>query len=271
MNSSSISLTELSSLRGRVALVTGGAGHLGRTAAETLAELGAGLVVVDLDAARCAAIAEDLRGRFGVPAFGLAADLARESDVRAIAPRVSAEFGRLDVLINCAALVGTSGLKGWAVPFLQQDVGTWRQALEVNLTAPFTLVQTCTELLRQNGKGSVINISSIYGVVGPDWSLYEGTSLGNPAAYGASKGGLGQLTRWLATTLGPEVRVNTVVPGGIARGQAPAFVERYVRKVPLGRMATEQDFKGVIAFLASDLSAYVTGQEICIDGGFTAW
>lgn len=265
------SFAELASLRGRVALVTGGAGHLGLAAAETLAELGAGVVIVDLDAARCEAAAAMLRQRFGARAMGLRADLAVEADVRGIAPRVEQEFGRLDVLINCAALVGTSGLKGWAVPFAQQDLDTWRLALEVNLTAPFALVQSSVELLRRHGRGSVINVGSIYGVVGPDWSLYEGTTLGNPAAYGASKGGLGQLTRWLATTLGPDVRVNTIVPGGIARGQSPAFVERYVRKVPLRRMATEQDFKGIVAFLASDLSAYVTGQEIAVDGGFTSW
>ncbi len=113
--------------------------------------------------------------------------------------------------------------------------------------------------------------ASIYGMVGPDFSLYAGTSMGNPAAYAASKGGLLQLTRYLATALAPRVRVNAITPGGIVRGQPPAFIERYVAKTPLGRMATEEDFKGAIAYLASDLSRYVTGQNLVVDGGWTAW
>jgi len=270
MNIPEKTFAELSSLKGRIAVVTGGAGHLGFTAARVLSELGATVVVLDLVAARCAARAAELFAEFGrgVP---FAVDLSKEAEVRSVAPWISEKFGRLDVIVNCAALVGTSGLKGWAVPFPLQDVDTWRLALEVNLTAPFVLVQTCTELLRASGGASVINVSSIYGILGPDWSLYTGTGLGNPAAYSASKGGLGQLTRWLATSLAPDIRVNSIVPGGIARGQEEAFVERYVRKVPLGRMATEEDFKGAVGYLASDLSKYVTGQELCVDGGFSTW
>src|SRR5437870_1912890 len=114
-------------------------------------------------------------------------------------------------------------------------------------------------------------IGSIYGVVGPDLALYEGTPLGNPAAYAASKGGLLQFTRWLATSLAPRVRVNMLSPGGVERGQAEQFRTRYVAKTPLARMATEEDFKGAVAYLASDLSAYVTGQNLIVDGGWTTW
>jgi len=106
---------------------------------------------------------------------------------------------------------------------------------------------------------------------GPDWNLYEGTSMGNPAAYGTAKGGLIQLTRWLATTVAPQIRVNTISPGGIYRNQPKQFVERYKSKTPLRRMATEDDFRGVVAYLASDMSKYVTGQNINVDGGWGAW
>lgn len=259
--------SQLSRLDGRVALITGGAGHLGFAAAEVLTELGAQVVLLDLDLPHTEARVAGLNGR-GV---ALKVDLAVESEVRSVAPWVQGRFGRLDILVNCAALVGTSGLEGWAVPFDQQSAETWRRALEVNLTAPFVLAQTCTSLLRVAGTGSIINVGSIYGSLGPDWSLYDGTAMGNPAAYGASKGGLGQLTRWLATTLAPAVRVNSIVPGGIARGQDAAFTERYLRKVPMRRMATEDDFKGAVGFLASDLSTYVTGQELFVDGGFSSW
>ena len=125
--------------------------------------------------------------------------------------------------------------------------------------------------LRSAINGNIINITSIYGEQGPDWRLYEGTKMGNPAAYSASKGGLAQLTRWLATTLAPDIRVNALSPGGIFRNQPNEFVDRYVNKTPLERMANESDFSGAIAFLASDLSAYMTGQILSIDGGFGVW
>jgi NAD(P)-dependent dehydrogenase (short-subunit alcohol dehydrogenase family) len=180
-------------------------------------------------------------------------------------------MSRIDILINNAALVGTSDLNGWAVPFAEQNANTWRLALEVNLTAPFILTQACREVLIASGHGSVINIGSIYGIVAPDMSLYEGTALGNPAAYAASKGGLLQLTRWLTTVLAPHVRVNSIVVGGVWRNQSALFHQRYIARTPLGRMAAEEDMKGAVAYLASDLSAYVTGQTLVVDGGWTAW
>lgn len=265
------SLADLASLRGRIALVTGGAGHLGAVLCDALAELGAGIAIADLAIADATSLAEDLRTRRGVPVLPLHVDLAREAELRRLPEQVLGHFGRLDVLVNCAALVGASDLSGWTGPFEAQSVDTWRRALEVNLTVPFALTQACAGALRAHGCGSVVNIGSIYGLVGPDMSLYEGTTIGNPAAYAASKGGLLQLTRWLATVLAPAVRVNAVSVGGIQRNQAPAFVDRYERRVPLGRMGLEEDVKGAVAYLAGDLSAYVTGQNLVVDGGWTAW
>lgn len=264
------SLANLMNMKGRVVAITGGAGHLGGIMGDAVAELGATVIVIDQHQDRGSIVCAELSRRWGGRAVAYSVDLAKEKELRQLPTQIRDEFGRLDVLVNCAALVGTSGLKGWAVPFAQQDSETWRLALEVNLTAPFVLTQACLPLLNEM-RGNVINIGSIYGLVGPDWSLYEGTSLGNPAAYAASKGGLAQFTRWMATSLAPRIRANCIVPGGIWRQQSPAFVERYVRKVPLGRMAKEEDFKGAVAFLASDLSNYVTGQEIVVDGGFSVW
>ena len=127
------------------------------------------------------------------------------------------------------------------------------------------------KILRVNPGAVVLNIGSIYGAVGPDLRLYKETNLGNPAAYAASKGGVRAITKWLATVLAPEIRVNLISPGGIWRGQDQRFVDRYTENTPLKRMATEQDLKGAIAYFVSDLSAYVTGQELFIDGGWTAW
>jgi NAD(P)-dependent dehydrogenase (short-subunit alcohol dehydrogenase family) len=263
------SLAELSTLRGRTALVTGGAGHIGRAICAALAELGANLAILDLH--EDTATASALEKERGIKALTIALDLADEPALRAVPDRVVREFGSLDIVIHSAALVGTSALRGWAVPFADQNSDTWRQALEVNLTSAFNLTQAAAPALTASGHGSVIFIGSIYGIVGPDLGLYEGTNLGNPAAYAASKGGLLQFTRWLATSLAPSVRVNMITPGGVERGQPEQFRERYLRRTPLARMATEEDFKGAVAYLASDLSAYVTGQNLIVDGGWTTW
>jgi NAD(P)-dependent dehydrogenase (short-subunit alcohol dehydrogenase family) len=264
-------LRELMSLDGRVALVTGGAGHIGRSVGHALAELGANIAVIDLSTSSCADVAAELSQRWPIAAAGFDCDLEHSDAVRDLPRRVRERFGRIDVIVNCAAFVGTSGLEGWAVPFEQQSDATWRRAIEVNLTAPFILIQAAAGDLSASGHGSVINISSIYGLAGPDWRLYEGTSLGNPAAYAASKGGLIQATRWLATTLAPRVRVNAIAPGGVFRDTAEPFLSRYVSRTPLARMAREEDFKGAVAYLASDLSAYMTGQCMTVDGGWTVW
>ena len=264
-------LSELMNLAGRVALVSGGAGRIGGVIAETLSELGAAVVLADIDEMRCRDVAQALSRDFATNVHVIAADLADTTKIAAIPQEVAQKFGRLDVLVNCAALVGTSDLEGWAVPFEAQSIATWERALTVNLTASFALAQSCSPLLRASGAGSIINIASIYGLVGPDLRLYDNSELGNPAAYAASKGGLLQLTRWLSTVLAPTVRVNAVTPGGVWRNQPEGFVQRYIERTPLRRMASEEDLKGAVAYLASDLSSYVTGQNIVVDGGWTAW
>ncbi|MGH9246595.1 MAG: SDR family oxidoreductase [Acidimicrobiales bacterium] len=266
------SVAELMRLDGRVALVTGAAGHIGRTACETLAELGGTVAAADIDGSGCEKLAEALVRDFDADASALTVDLGDEPAVRALPFRVLAEHGRLDILVHCAALVGApEALPGWSVDFADQRVDTWRRALEVNLTSVFSLTQASAAALAANGRGVVVNVSSIYGLVGPDLGLYEGTDLGNPAAYAVSKGGLLQLTRWLATVLAPDVRVNAISPGGVERGQPEEFQERYLRRTPLGRMATEEDLRGAIAYLATDLSSYVTGHNLVVDGGWTVW
>ena len=251
-------------LTGRTAVVTGGAGPLGRVLTEALARAGATVLVVDR------AGAHEQAARLGAGHVGILADLMRPDDVAAVATTV-ADHGACDVLVHNAAFTGTSGVPGYAVPFDEQTDEAFAAATWLNLTVPFSLTRRLAPLLRRSGRGSVVMVSSIYGLVGPNLTLYEGTAMGNPAAYGATKGGLVQLTRYLATVLAPDVRVNGFAPGGIERGQDPAFVERYSRLTPLGRMATEQDFAGVVTWLAGDESAYVTGQTVAVDGGWTAW
>ncbi len=264
-------LNGLMDMRGRKAIVTGGAGHIGLAIAESLIELGARVAVLDRDASACAARVRVLNRLRRGAAVAVPCDLSDEASTRKAAREAKRLLGGADVLVHAAAYVGTTRHPGWAVSFERQTTGAFELALRVNLTAAFTLVHELRAALARSGRGSVILIGSTYGVVGPDLGLYEGTTMANPAGYGASKGGLILLARHLSTVLAPRVRVNSLSPGGVLRGQPPVFVKRYIRKTPLGRMAREEDFKGAVAYLASDLSAYVTGQNLMVDGGWTAW
>jgi NAD(P)-dependent dehydrogenase (short-subunit alcohol dehydrogenase family) len=239
--------------------------------ADTLAELGADLLLVDRPDSHFTEVTEDITRRWDVMVDCIICDLEQESQRAKLIHEIANTPQELNILINNAAFVGTSDLHGWSVPFQEQTVDTWRRALEVNLSAVFDLCKGLAPVLARSAGASIINVSSIYGYLGPDWRLYDGTSMANPAAYAASKGGLIQFTRWLATTLAPAVRVNAISPGGVYRGQPEEFVQRYASRTPLGRMATEDDFRGAIAFLASDLSRYMTGQNLKIDGGWGIW
>lgn len=261
-------LETLFSLKGRRALVTGGAGPLGAVLADALASQGADVIVSDVDQDACRAIAANLNEAYNVRAVGIASNLLDAEGPRRL---VEAIDGPLDILVNNAAFTGTSGVPGYAVPFAEQTDEAFELASALNLRVPFSLARQLAPRLAGSPGGTIINVSSIYGIVGPNMGLYEGTPMGNPAAYGATKGGVIQLTRYLSTVLAPKVRVNAFAPGGIARGQADSFTERYEKLTPLGRMATEDDFRGVVAWLASDASRYVTGQTIAVDGGWSAW
>jgi NAD(P)-dependent dehydrogenase (short-subunit alcohol dehydrogenase family) len=264
-------LSALMSLEGRVALVTGGAGHIGLAAGEALAECGAHVVVVDRDAAACEERARHLSKHGGKEAAGIAADLSDPAACKSVVERAASRFGRLDVLVNNAGFTGETTDAGWSVPFAQQTVGAWDASMRVNLTAPFLLVQAAQAALSKSGHGSVINVGSIYAVTGPVMAMYAGTSMENPAGYAAGKGGLLQLSRYLSTLLAPHIRVNSISPGGIERGQPASFQKEYVSRTPMGRMGVEEDLKGAFAFLAGDASGYITGQNLLVDGGWTAW
>jgi len=250
-------------------MVTGGGGHIGEVVVQALCELGASVAVVDLPGALENVGSEAVSGLGRCVA--VPCDLGNAKETRACVGEVLSRLGGLDIIVHSAAFVGTTRFPGWAVGLAEQSPEAWDAAMAVNLRSAFLLVQEARSALASGGRGSVVLLSSIYGMVGPDMRLYEGTGMANPLAYGASKAGLEQLARSLATQLAPHVRVNTVSPGGVERGQPESFQKRYCDRVPLGRMATEEDIKGAIAYLASDLSSYVTGHNLVVDGGWTAW
>ena len=265
-------LAQLHDLSGRWIAVTGGAGHVGQVAAQSFIELGAKVIIIDRHLEALEQVIDDLGTNNAVPVLCNLADQHAVAETASIIADICG--GQLAGLVNNAAFVGTDNLEGWAVEFSQQSINTFEQCLTVNLTSPFQLCQACAPLLTAYGQShessSIINVSSIYAHIGPRMEMYEGTSMGNPAAYGASKAGLELSTKWLASNLAPHVRANNIVLGGIYRGQPESFLTQYNKHNLLGRMATEEDLKGAFALLASDASKYMTGQSITIDGGWLA-
>ena len=267
----STSIFDLMSLKGRTALITGAAGHLGSIFAKTLAELGSDLILVDMNKNALGLVNTEIKSRFPVNVHIYETNLEYEDSRDSLIDKITINYPKLDILVNNAAYVGSSELSGWIDQFENQSLSTWRSAIEVNLTSAFHLTQKLVPLLKKSDHASVVNIGSIYGVYAPDMSLYQGTNMGNPAAYSISKAGLVQLTKWLSTILAPDIRVNAISPGGIYRSQDESFVSRYVQRTPLARMGSEEDFRGAIVYLASDLSRWVTGQNLMVDGGWGVW
>ena len=265
------SVQNMMDLTGRKALVTGGAGYIGKAVSESLVELGATVAVLDRDKAACDNRVSELCSVKHNSAISICCNLQDEVQTRESAKLCVDLLGGLDIFVHLAAYVGTTKAAGWAVPFNEQTVAAWDAALRVNLTSAFILVQETYQDLSKSGNGAVILFGSTYALSGQDLRLYEGTDMVNPSAYGASKAALLQLTRHLATTFAPSIRVNSISPGGVWRNQPESFRSNYVARAPLGRMATEQDLKGAVAFLASDLSQYVTGHNLMVDGGWSAW
>ncbi len=258
------SVQQLFDLTGRVALVTGGAGLYGRPICRALAEAGAHLVLASRQVAACRRFADELAEE-GFAASAHELDLASEASVQRCCEEVLANRDRIDVLVNNAVHRRGADLAA-------TTAADWEETSRVNSLGLFLVTKAVSAQMSLQGSGSIVNISSIYGVVGPDFSLYSGTEMTMPAFYAFDKGGMVSFTRYLACRLAPcNVRVNCISPGGLQDGSQPAsFVTAYESRVPLGRLARTEDVKGAVLFLASDASAYVTGVNLMVDGGWTA-
>ena len=265
-------------LDGRVAVVTGGLGLLGRALGEALLAAGAELVVADLDGEACRRRAEVLGSLHGGMVHGHAVDVTRRESLIGLRDAVLAASGHLDVLINSAAIDDrfTEGAAAEESRFENYPLALWRRALEVNLTGTFLACQVLGAEMARRGRGSIVNIASTYGLVAPDQRLYQRPDgeqrFWKAASYPAAKGGVIAFTRFLGTYwAGQGVRVNTLSPGGVGNGQEEHFVTNYSARTPLGRMARPAELGGAVVFLASDASSYVTASNLVVDGGWTAW
>lgn len=273
-------IQEKFNLESRAAVVTGGAGLLGAEFCKTLAEAGASVVVADFNQAAADRVARDL-AEAGYAATGFGLDVTRPKSARELVAAALKVFGRLDILVNSAALdpkfdpdAAAKGIAPGA--FEDYPLEQWNAALNVNLTGMFLVTQACVKPMLDAGKkGSIINICSTYGLNGPDQRIYikDGQRVAyKPVYYTTTKAGVLGFTKYLAAYYaGTEIRVNALTPGGVYNNHEEYFVKNYSAKTILGRMAQKDEMNGALLFLASDASSYMTGNNMVVDGGWTAW
>ena len=264
-------------LRGKNAVVTGGAGILGSQFCMGLADFGANVAVVDADARSSKDLARDIAKIYKVKTVGISCDVSDPDSVRKMAQVAERSLGPIHIVHNNAA-TKTSDLKSFFAPLEHYRLETWRKVMAVNIDAYFLVAQEFTKrMIRGKIKGSVIQTASIYGSLGPDARIYEGSwyqgsPINTPAVYSASKGAVLALTKYLATHLANYgIRVNSLTPGGVQSGQNTTFEKKYSARVPLDRMARPEEMVGALIYLASEASSYVTGHNLIVDGGLHAW
>lgn len=254
-------------LEGRVAVVTGGAGLIGKTLCRALAEAKANVFIADTNEKYGESLVSDIKAD-GFNADFIRLDITSQSSIKKTIGKIIKSCGQIDIWIN-NAYPRTSD---WGNKFEDVKTESLRKNVDMHMNGYFMCCQNVLEEMKKKKKGVLINIGSHYGVLGPNFTIYEGTKMTMPAAYSLIKGGIVNFSRYLATYYAPyNIRVNAVCPGGVFNNQDPNFVEKYKKLVPLNRMATPIDIAGPILFLCSDAASYITGQVIMVDGGLSAW
>lgn len=248
-------------------VISGGAGYLGQELVNAFLKLDAKVIILDNFTSNKNKIPKLFKKKL-VKMINI--NLEKPEEIKNLYFLLKKKNISIDCLINNAAYVGKKNQKDYTGSLNEQSHETFQNVIDINLSVPFILSKYLSKLMKKSVSPSIINISSIYGNLAPDFSIYKDTEMGNSAAYSSSKSGLKQLTRWLSSYLAPKIRVNSISPGGIFRFQNPKFVSKYKSRVLLKRMANKADVIGPILFLASDTSSYITGIDLIVDGGFSA-
>jgi NAD(P)-dependent dehydrogenase (short-subunit alcohol dehydrogenase family) len=272
------SVEEYFDLSGRVAIITGAAGLLGRGYAYTLASAGAHVVLADVDGQAVSDLANEVEAETNMEALAVQTDVAKIDSVQSMAANTLEKFGHIDILVNNAAInpkFDTQHNGEHVNSFENFPLEAWQESVDVNITGMFLCAQAVAPAMREADRGVIVNVSSTYGLVGPDQRLYfrEGEPIQyKPVTYTVSKAAAIGLTRYLATYFaGTGIRVNTLTPGGVFAGHDDEFVRRYSARTVMGRMADRDEMNSALLFLVSDASSYMTGSNLVVDGGWTAW
>lgn len=274
------SIRDIFNLSGKVAVITGGAGMLGVRHAEVIAEAGGCPILADIDEAAAVREAGKIAADYGVDCLGIRADVTNKDDIINLRDVALQKFGRIDILINNAAndpKVKADNDTAWS-RFESFPIEMWNQDIAVGLTGAFLCCQVIGTEMAGGGGGVILNISSDLGIVAPDQRIYSKPGLPaekqpvKPVSYPVVKTALIGLTRYLATYWGEKnIRVNAICPGGVQTDQPDEFLNKVTFRIPMGRMAGKDEYKGAILFMVSDASSYMTGATLVIDGGRTCW
>ena len=253
-------------IKNRIYLITGSTGFIGSYIANELNKNKAKLILVD-ESLKKLSLQKKKLSKINKNIKIYPCNFLNINEKNIIFEKIKKENKKIDCLINNASIVGDSKLSGWNEKFDNQSTESWKKCLEVNLTSVFEIVKKLKSSLSKGSNPNIINISSIYGVLAPNFNLYSSGKIYNPAAYSVSKSGLNYLTKWLASNLSPKIRVNSISLGGIKRIQNKKFLNEYNKTTLLNRMCSEKDVYKTILFLSTDMSSYITGENIMLDGG----
>ena len=267
---------KLFDLTGRNIIVTGSSGILGSQYADTLSQAGANVILVDING-KNNNLEKTLRKKYKTNAKFYCTDISIEKNVLSLKKNILTNFKKIDGLINNAAYTNIDAIKNSddiTAPFEKFSFELWKKILDVDLSGVFNCCKVFGSQMVKQRKGTIVNIASIYGIVGNDQRIYGNSKINSPVSYAAAKGGIITLTRYLAAYwYGKNIRVNTLTPGGVIDKsyQSKEFIKKYSEKTILGRMARSDEYNGALLFLMSDASSYMTGANLVIDGGWTAW